>query len=169
MTTGTPINDSKYVSANLDISDSTLRKYCLQLERAGYIIHKNPKGQRGFFEQDIVALRKLMEFKNNTDMTLEQASNAVVAWSKGIAVTDVVTQESRYNVRYDVMANDLKSLREELEAYRNEDKEFKKELLHRMDQRDQALTLALRETLETKQLIATTLEKKKKWWKFWES
>lgn len=81
------IYSSNDVASLLQIQNSTLRKYCLMLSKEGYVFHKNSKGVRGFFDQDIIVLRKVIEIKKNPDMTLERACKAVVTWHNGNGVT----------------------------------------------------------------------------------
>lgn len=45
----------------LGIKESTLRKYALILKDAGYQFHVNDKGQRGYFEKDVMVLKRFME------------------------------------------------------------------------------------------------------------
>lgn len=63
----------------LQIQESTLRKYCLLLEKAGYEFLKNEVGHRAFFDDDVIVLRKMIALKNDADMTLEEATKSVVA------------------------------------------------------------------------------------------
>ncbi|MGG1398133.1 MerR family transcriptional regulator [Bacillus salipaludis] len=63
----------------LKINSSTLRKYANLLEKQGYHIHRNTRGHRGFFDQDVNILRQLIEFSQQEDMTLEQSVEAAMA------------------------------------------------------------------------------------------
>lgn len=108
------IYGSSDVAVLLKVKESTLRKYTLMLEKAGYKYHKNEHGQRGFYDHDVIALKKLIEIKNHPDMTLEQACNAVMAWVKDNSVshsdiTDITTQD-HYNDRYITEIEELKQL-----------------------------------------------------------
>lgn len=71
------------VTKSLRVSDSTLRKYALLLEKAGYSIEKNNQGQRWYSDADVMALRKFMTFSKSGGMNLEEAADAVYWWSKG--------------------------------------------------------------------------------------
>ncbi|MGX5475897.1 hypothetical protein [Bacillus toyonensis] len=94
----------------LKIQESTLRKYCIMLEEHGYHFHKNEHGHRGFLDNDVITLRKLMEIKSHPDMTLKTACNAVMTWvrEKDISEvdTDVITEDTQHGERY----NELKSM-----------------------------------------------------------
>lgn len=167
------VYSSSDVAVTLKIQESTLRKYCLILEKNGYEFLKNENGHRAFFDADSIVLKKFIELKNGSDMTLEQAAKSVVAWKKGTDITERDTEESRYVARY----NDLI---EEFTSFKENQENFNKELLNqlrkqqeyisdKLEERDQKLMLTLKETLETKRqlAIASAEVSKKKWWKFW--
>ena len=183
MTDNTGVKQSIYNSGDmamlLNIQESTLRKYCIMLEEAGYKFHKNELGHRGFLHNDVIALKRLVEIKKHPDMTVKQACNAVVALVQESTVTnhdttDITTQE-RHNERYNELLNEFKE-------FKIQQEQFNKELLSQLQkqqeyiqnsllERDKNLMQAIRETQETQKLIAAAKEEKlmKKWWKFWHS
>jgi len=67
----------KEMSTTLDIGDSTLRKWCLALERNGYGFIRNDKNARLYVERDIVVLRHFQNL-TNTNMPLNNAAALVV-------------------------------------------------------------------------------------------
>lgn len=165
------IYGSNDIATNLNIQESTLRKYCLILEENGYEFLKNERGHRAFFDNDLIAFKKFLEFKDKADMSLKEAAKAVTAWKSGFIVTEHDTDNQRYISRYDDLVNEFKEFRES-------QNEFNKELLNqlqkqqeyidsRLEERDQKLMLSLKETLETKKQLALANSQKKKWWKFW--
>ncbi|WP_256942757.1 hypothetical protein [Bacillus cereus] len=82
---------SKDVATMLKIQESTLRKYCIMLEEHGYHFHKNEHGHRGFLDNDVITLRKLIEIKSHPDMTLKQACNAILLRFKGESISGIDT------------------------------------------------------------------------------
>lgn len=169
------VYNSNDVATLLKIQESTLRKYCLMLEEAGYKFHKNEFGHRGFLNDDVIALKRLLEIKKHPDMTLKQACNAVVSWLKDKSVTDHdttdITKNERHNDSYEELLN-------RFEAFTEQQENFNKELIEQLKkqqsyiensllERDKKLMEALRETQETRKLIAAAEENKKPWWKFW--
>lgn len=165
------IYSSSDIAANLNIQESTLRKYCLILEENGYEFLKNERGHRAFFDNDLIALKKFVVFKDEADMSLKQAAKAVVTWNNGFSVTECDTEKSRYIARYNDLVNEFKEFRESQNT-------FNQELLYQLQkqeqyienslkERDQKLMMALKETLEEKKQLAITTSEKKKWWKFW--
>ncbi|MED3905805.1 hypothetical protein, partial [Geobacillus thermodenitrificans] len=147
-------------------------KYALILQDAGYKFHVNDKGQRGYFQNDVIVLKRFMEIKQSSDMTLEQAAEAVMAWVQqsnvAVRVMDKKQESERYN-------DDIQALKE-MVAKQNE---LLKELMMRLDQqqkyieeslkkRDELLMQSLKESMETRKMIAAAKEedekKKKGFW-----
>lgn len=65
------------------------------------------------------------------------------------------------------MSKNLKGVtsREWLTEQQKQQQDFQKAVIQRIDERDQSLMTMIRETQETKKLIADTQQKK--WWQFW--
>jgi DNA-binding transcriptional MerR regulator len=160
------------VCALLGIKESTLRKYALILQDAGYKFHVNDKGQRGYFQNDVIVLKRFMEIKQSSDMTLEQAAEAVMAWVQQSNVAVRVTEKKQESERYN---DDIQTLKE-MVAKQND---LLKELMMRLDQqqryieeslkkRDELLMQSLKESMETRKMIASAKEedekKKKGFW-----
>jgi hypothetical protein len=177
-----PITQAVYGSSDialiLKIQESTLRKYSLLLEKNGYEFLKNENGHRAYFDEDIIVLKKMMELKSGSDMTLEQACISVVAWKKETVIAPRDTEENRHVVRYNELFEEFKSFKEQQLQYNDQMMELNKELLMQLkrqeayiknsiEDRDQKLMLAVRETIETKQRLAASEQEKKQWWKFW--
>ncbi|MGG1677952.1 MerR family transcriptional regulator [Neobacillus sp. NRS-1170] len=82
----------------LGIDSNTLRKYATLLEGHRYHIHRNNRGHRCYYENDVITLRKLIEFSRQEGRTLEQAVEEVMVWvsqeSKTAVVTEVVPVET---------------------------------------------------------------------------
>lgn len=150
----------------LGIKDSTLRKYCLVLQNAGYTFHTNERGQRGFFDQDVIVLRKFIETKKMSDMTLERSAEAVVSWVKQSDMAVSVIRENENNQRYDEDIKELKNMIEKqnelLITLANRLDQQQKYIDERLNKRDSMLMESLREVQETKKLIAAAEEAKKK-------
>ncbi|MCQ6569005.1 DUF3967 domain-containing protein [Bacillus mycoides] len=65
------------------------------------------------------------------------------------------------------MSKNLKGVTsgEWLTEQQKQQQNFQKAVIQRIDERDQSLMTMIRETQETKKLIAATQQKK--WWQFW--
>ena len=109
----------------LKIKESTLRKYCLLLEKEGYQFHKGESGRRWYSDHDLVILRRLITLKNG-DMSLESASQSVVAWSVSQDKTALVIKEER---------DDLRSLMQQIK----EQQKMIQTLTERLDQHQRYL------------------------------
>jgi DNA-binding transcriptional MerR regulator len=163
----------KDISDLLQVKESTLRKYSLMLEDVGYTFQKNDRGQRWYSDEDVIALKKIVAFKNDGAMNLKQSVEAVYMWAKekdvALPSTDTESDAQRYNpdiadlkmmvVEQGKQIEELKELVLQQNRYINE----------RMEDRDRKLMESLREVQETKRLIAAEQEKKqeeenKPWW-----
>ncbi|EMI11253.1 hypothetical protein [Anoxybacillus gonensis] len=156
----------------LGIKESTLRKYALILQDAGYKFHVNEKGQRGYFEKDVIVLKRFLEIKQSRDMTLEQAAESVMAWIQQSNISVSVTEKKQESDRYN---DDIKSLKEMI----TQQNELLKEFMIRLDQqqkyieeslkkRDELLMQSLKESMETRKMIAAAKEEDEKKQKgFW--
>lgn len=156
------------VAVLLNIKESTLRKYCNMLEEAGYKFHKNELGHRGFFDKDVISLKKVMQLKNSPDMTLKQACNVVVTMFEQVSVSKGDTTNEVLNER----DKDRYISKSEFMEFQEDMRSFNQKLIEQLEkqnkwqeQRDQQLMQVLDGLLEQKQLAAA--QEKKKWWKFW--
>lgn len=67
---------SREVATLLGIGDSTLRKWCLELEKAGYAFVRDENDKRAFFDKDVLALRD-MQILIRKGITLENAAISI--------------------------------------------------------------------------------------------
>lgn len=166
------IYNASDVATLLNLKLSTLRKYASVLENAGYKYHKNNKGHRGYFDHDVIALRKLIELKSSPDMTLVQSANAVMSWVKEKNVspndtTDVAPKErhisydtfKEFQVNQEEKIQQVIDLNKELLTRLDQQQEY---LDNRLKQRDEQLMNALNQSLETKKQIASEKEEPRK-------
>lgn len=161
------IHDTKDVAAHFEIHTSTVRKYCDFLEKAGYSFHKNEYGHRGFFDEDLMVFRKLIELK--ATMSLENASKSAIAWKNQEDVSEVATKKEQYSTRYIDLLDEFKAFKKEQDSFNRELlKQLQKQQDHidnRLKERDKNLMDAINQKLETQKQLASA--KEKKWWKFW--
>jgi|SRR5699024_4477158 len=75
------------IAGVLDVKVSIVRKYSIMLEKAGYEFQKNSRKQRFYTDDDVIALRKLVTFKDN-GMALGESVNGVVLWHNGSESSD---------------------------------------------------------------------------------
>lgn len=163
---------SKDVAVMLKIQESTLRKYCIMLEEHGYHFHKNEHGHRGFMDNDVITLRKLIEIKSHPDMTLKQACNAIMTWVKEKDMsqvdTNVITESEQHDERYNELKEMIQQQNEMLKQMAMKMDEQQRYIDERLERRDQQLMSAIREIQEEKRaLLETAATNKKPWWRFW--
>ena len=151
---------SKDVSDNLEIAASTLRKWSAMLEDAGYPFKKNDKGQRLYYEKDIVALRHLKRLTQDEGMSLENAVNEVV---KRVKETEEIAQEldvpsdmTRYDDKLDQLIERIERLEivnRQLIEKLNEQQRY---INQRLEERDRKLMESIRAIQEQKQAALET-------------
>ncbi|MGH0709247.1 DUF3967 domain-containing protein [Bacillus paranthracis] len=164
---------SKDVAMMLKIQESTLRKYCIMLEEHGYKFHKNEHGHRGFLDNDVITLRKLIEIKSHPDMTLKQACGAVMTWVRKKDVsevdTDVITEGTQHDERYNELKEMIQQQNELLKNMAKKLDDQQRYIDEKLEKRDQQLMGAIREMQEEKRVLLETASTKqdKKWYEFW--
>lgn len=163
--------------AMLDIRESTLRKYAVQLEKVGWEFAKNSNGHRQYTDTDIMAIRRVIQAKDKSDITLEKAAKQVVSMIQGKPTSVPATTDEKIEKRY---SNDIKELKETVQKQT----EFIKVLAEHLEERDKFIQQQLakqeersikrdkkfmeairdmqeqkKENDETRKLIAATQEK----------
>ena len=125
----------KEMSDVLGISDSTLRKYCLALEKNEYFFSRTDNQKRVFFTKDLVVLKKLKELVKVQNMSMENASLIVSAKYKDEPVEQMNTANDVPEVRSsDGIFNKLIDEVEQLKSNQNELISINKQLLERLDE-----------------------------------
>lgn len=160
------------IAGVLQVKEPTLRKYSLLLEKQGYSFQRNNQNQRWYSDNDVVVLRKLVTLKNNGDMNLEDCAKAVFLWSKEgnetLPSTDIHSDTERYNNDITELKNTVSKLMgivEQQEKIIKEQFRQQQEYLDsKLNQRDETLIQALRESQEVKKLLLEqkTVEDEKK-------
>lgn len=153
------------IAESLSISDSTLRKWCLELERHGYVFVKGENNSRAFLVRDLDLLARIKHYVRVENLTIEQAvSQSLQEFEASTTVIMNSTNAGRSSVTPVVrepFEQELKLLNERMEKQ----EEFNKKLMQRLEERDRNLMAVLREVQETNKRLAE--RRNKKWWKFW--
>lgn len=167
----------KEVFTTLDIGDSTLRKWCLSLEKNGYGFIRNDKNRRIYVEGDLVVLRHFQNLVKE-NMPLDNAAKLVVdRFGKGaFEVSTVSVPAEKGEERHDLDGSNTEDIKE-LKGLVENQNDLIKELISRMDQqqkyiderleqRDRKLMESIRESQEERkallQLAAAQEGEKKK-------
>jgi DNA-binding transcriptional MerR regulator len=166
---------AKEVAEALQISDSTLRKWCIALEKNGYEFTRGTNNSRAFVERDIIVLRRMKELVQGRGVTVEHAANAVISSvetdtrTTGVheanEVKEVAVRDSQEVVISTELLKQILERQERLEALNQELlrrlDEQQRYINERLERRDQQLMEAMRQVQETQRLIATSQEEAK--------
>lgn len=149
------------VAEQLGIQSSTLRKYADVLEKEGYTFIKNERGHRKYRESDVMVFRKVINLKNDTDMTLENATKQIISWHQGIEVLPLERYEVERYEQSDFNATPLQMMiQEQKEVIEKQNyllQELNKRLVEqdqRFAQRESELLSAIQSIQDSQKLIA---------------
>ncbi|MGG0724682.1 DUF3967 domain-containing protein [Bacillus mycoides] len=150
------------VVEQLSIQSSTLRKYADVLEKEGYTFIKNERGHRKYRESDVMVFRKVINLKNDTDMTLENATKQIVSWHQGVEVLPLDRHEVERYEEPDFNATTLQTMIQDQKGVIEKQNDLLQELTKRLTEQDQRfiqreseLLSAIQTIQESQALIAT--------------
>ncbi|OLR23691.1 MerR family transcriptional regulator [Bacillus cereus] len=108
---------TREVAELLGVKDGTIRKYARLLEERGYNFHRNDHDQRGFFDKDVMILKKIQELSKNKSMTLDDAANIIISMHSNNNLTPITppaTDENMHNItRYEHIMEAFQTLTQE--------------------------------------------------------
>jgi DNA-binding transcriptional MerR regulator len=161
------------VAEKIGVSTSTIRKYCIELEKQGYTIARNEKNQRAFTEGDVATLSRLKELTQVNGLTLETAVKTVMADIPADSIPEekVANDGSAERSESDEKLNRLLEYIERQDERLDRLERFNRELVDRLEQqtkyisesmnkRDEQLIGAIRELKQSQKLIAASVEEK---------
>lgn len=149
---------AKEVAETLGISESTLRKYCLILEKAGYKFLRGDNNRRAFRKKDVEVLK---QFKTLADQgkKLDEAAVTLVdtldQQKEEAAVSAVTLVDMNKTMPMEKVREVIKPILEQNDLLKKELEEIKKQ----MAATDQKLNIIISRSERQ--------ERRKKWWKFW--
>ncbi|MFL0366185.1 hypothetical protein ACH0BF_24650 [Pseudobacillus sp. 179-B 2D1 NHS] len=88
------------VALQLNVERQTITKYARLFENAGFVFHKDEKGNRGYTDINVMMFKDLITQRNKPGITLESAAKSVAAIYKEKSITDTVTTFPAENERY---------------------------------------------------------------------
>ncbi len=158
------------VAKNLGIGSSTLRKYCLALEEAGYPFERGNNNSRIFYHTDVATIERLVTAMNKKNVTLEQAINLAMTSVEGNEIATVAIASVTDTEHIKTLTERIERLEQlNLELIQRLDQQGKflqetddKRIL-REEQRDIQLMQVLREIQDSKRLIAASEQKESLW------
>jgi len=141
------------------------------LENEGYTFTRGQHKSRAFLDHDILTLRRMKELIQNKDVTLKTASEIVVSTFEKGDRTRAVLQEnelvevsvpSALSVRQEELLMEVLERQERLEEQNrlliSKLGEQQKYIDEKLEKRDKQFIEAIRESQESKKLIASALE-----------
>lgn len=145
---------SRELAEHLDIGASTLRKWSLELEKAGYVFLRDEHGRRAYVEHDALALRQFKKYLDG-GMSYDSASKAVLAdylRNDSAAITlsarSEFPQEQRDDERYEALEAKIDAQAEQIEQLI----EMNRQLVQRLDdERQMRLELGVSSELRAKE------------------
>lgn len=165
---------TKEISTILGIGTSTLRKWCILLEKRGYQFARDDYDRRAYTKADLVILERLRSLIKENQMPLNMAADFILS-SPTVEDRDSLTvQEITLDKRSLTRSNDeryasLMSKINELVLHKNQQNVFNQALFERLENQEELLENAIRTRDEvlTKTLreLAAARESKK-WWRF---
>jgi DNA-binding transcriptional MerR regulator len=141
------------VAEQLGIQSSTLRKYADVLEKEGYTFIKNERGHRKYRESDVMVFRKVINLKNDTDITLENATKQIVSWHQGVEVLPLDRHEIERYEEPDFNATTLQTMIQDQKEVIEKQNELLQELIKRLTEQDQRFLQRESELLSAIQTI----------------
>jgi len=161
----------KEVAAIIEETPNIVRNWMKELK--SYIpLQKNESGYNVFNQEALGRLKLIKQLHRERNYSIKQIEHYFA--TDGATFIPTPTKETG-----EILAEELRGLHEEikdLREYAQRQEEFNKALLaklqeqqtyldKKLDKRDQDLMHLIRDTQETKKMIAATQQKK--WWNFW--
>ena len=178
------IYDATIVSKILGVQESTLRKYCLLMQKYNFEFNKNSVGHRIFYKKDIEVIKRIIDLKNASSLTLNEAVKAILD-SDINDIDDITDIDSISNTNLSKLLDEFTAYKKEQMQFNKEQMEFNKKLIEQLQQQDQyiknnleerdkKLMLSMKESMESRRQLAAAIEaveeerkNRKPWWKFW--
>jgi DNA-binding transcriptional MerR regulator len=166
---------SREIVANLEIGDSTLRKWCLALEEQNYNFIRTDQKKRLFTEKDLFILSQFKNLVQNKNLSINQAAEIIATkYSDDMVFSDETEIEQVHEtipwppfpdetvVELKAEVEQLKDLNRLLLTRLDEQQKYIEERLDKMElrqnERDNMLLESIRTAQETKQLLLATKE-----------
>lgn len=173
---------NKEVSEQLQVGDSTLRKWCMELEENGYIFLRDDSNNRAFTDHDLIALRKFKDLVQHRQKTKKDAAISVVSMfnrqderygtssvqppnNNDETALSVQSMRSHLALIQDEKLEMILSQQEAMIELINQQKKFIDSVISERSERserDHNITQLLNELLEQKKT-----QHQKSWWQVW--
>lgn len=158
---------SKDVAKKLGISYDLLRKYNTVFYEVGHTFPKE-KNQVMYRSVDILMLQEFLKLRAQTKHSVKECAEIVVNGKTSSQGNQSSQQLIKDLAKEPIIQNTLERI-EQLEQHKKQYEEqletMKKYIDTKLEERDRQLMELVRDTQETKKMIAAA--KEKKWWQFW--
>ncbi|MCM3308857.1 DNA-binding protein [Priestia megaterium] len=129
---------AKDMAANLEVTTSTLRRWSIRLEKAGYKFERNEKDQRIYYERDFKAFRELKKLISNNVVLVDAIVSMDVEVLNASQTPSVYREETRLTKQFFEELLDKKinkAIQQAFEEGRQQGREEIKEIINKMEQR----------------------------------
>ena len=144
------INEKVYwnheIAERLGIGESTLRKWCIELEKNGYIFIRGTMDSRAFTVHDLTALNHFKELTKNEKKPKTEAAMLVVARFKRKEENEETPPVHMENE--DSKVDKLEKMVERLLENSEKQEKFNQALIERMEQRLEQQERYIRESID---------------------
>jgi DNA-binding transcriptional MerR regulator len=160
---------AKDVASELEITTSTLRRWSIELEKAGYSFERNEKEQRIYYERDFKAFREMKKLLANSVAFVDaiKAVSSMDLDDKNASLTPSVYKQELRLSKSELQEIVHTAVKEAIDKEREAMfQAFENKMNDVVEKRDRIITQQLNKSLEEKRLeIAATQEEKKSWWR----
>lgn len=162
---------SKDVAHKLKITPSTLRRWSIEMEKAGYTFTRNDQDQRIYFQNDINCLKSLQQLLSSSVPLNNAVRSTVAKKDQHYNSTELHDSNEKHVV---LSSNELRQLiSEQLKTALEEEREtfltiLESKMNNEIERRDRQLLKAIQENREQKNPeIAAAVDSKKRsgFWK----
>ncbi|WP_338752816.1 hypothetical protein [Bacillus sp. FJAT-52991] len=116
---------SSEVAKSLGVGASTLRKYSLALEAAGYYFDRGINNSRVFYQKDIIAMQRVFKAVQDQNMSLDAAVELAVKQQKEIVPTQT---NDKPTIHDEPLSTRIAKLEEQQQTLIDVNKQLVKEL-----------------------------------------
>ena len=178
-----PVND---LAKKIEVSENTLKRYIRRHEQ--FLKVKQGNRSKYFIHSDSIKIVRQIKKMYNDNMNEEEVNKKLQVSGIPLVITvpkddngeeslsvnildtmnslhERLGQLEQINKNQSEQLEELRKLVKQQTEQQRQQQEFQEVLVQRMDERDQNLMTMIRETQETKKLLAATQQKR--WWQFW--
>lgn len=163
---------SKEITEQIEIADSTLRKWCLALEEQNYNFVRTNQNKRMFSEKDLFVLSQFKILVQTKNLSINNAAEIIASkYSGDVLLPDEteVEQQPPSLENNPFVLETLQELKTEMEQLKDLNRllltkldEQQKYIDQRLNARDELLMESLKQSQETKKLLLAAQEEQKK-------